>query len=66
MISGLIGALNPHLSSIASNVPSRAKRESQIKQFSCLLQNERVDQASFFAPFAKALLASISHTTVVF
>lgn len=65
MISGLVGARNAHLSSIASKVPSSAKRESQIKQFSRLLQNERVDQATYFAPFAKALLASLAHTRLV-
>jgi hypothetical protein len=65
MVSGLVGARNAHLSAIASKVPSQAKRESQIKQFSRLIQNERVDHASFFAPFARALLASLAHTTVV-
>ena len=65
LISGLVGARNPHLSSIASKVPSSAKRESQIKQFSRLLQNERVDQATYFAPFAKALLAALCQTTLV-
>ncbi len=65
MISGLVGARNSHLSSIASKVPSSAKRESQIKQFSRLLQNERVDQATYFAPFARALLSSLAHTTLV-
>lgn len=65
MISGLVGARNAHLSSIASKVPSPAKRESQIKQFSRLLKNERVDQATYFAPFARALLAGLAHTTLV-
>jgi hypothetical protein len=65
LVSGLVGARNSHLSSIASKVPSSAKRESQIKQFSRLLQNERVEQATFLAPFAKALLASLTHTTLV-
>lgn len=62
---GLVGARNAHLSSIASKVPSQAKRESQIKQFSRLLQNERVEQATFLAPFARAVLAALSHTTLV-
>jgi hypothetical protein len=65
MISGLVGARNAHLSSIAGKVPSTAKRESQIKQFSRLVQNERVDQATYFAPFARALLNSLAHTTLV-
>lgn len=37
-ISGLVGARNAHLSSLASKVSSSAKRESQIKQFSRFLQ----------------------------
>lgn len=43
MISGLVGARNAHLSSIASKVPSSAKRESQIKQFSRLLQTKSLN-----------------------
>lgn len=65
LVSGLVGGRNAHLSTIASKVPTRVKRESQIKQFSRFLQNEKVDQATFYAPFARALLASLCNAPLV-
>lgn len=67
LISGLVGARNSHLSSIESLTPVRGqvKRESQIKQFSRLLANDKFNQPTFFAPFVRPLLASLAHMPLV-
>lgn len=67
LVCGLVGARNSHLSSIESLTPVRGqvKRESQIKQVSRLLDNEKFSQQAFFAPFVGPLLAALSPTPLV-
>jgi hypothetical protein len=65
MISGLVGSRNAHLSSIAAKVPGKAKQESRIKRFARFVGNERIDQAQYYAPFARALLASLAGRPLV-
>jgi hypothetical protein len=65
MVSGLVGAKNAHLSSMADKAPDNAKRESRIKRFSRFLDNEKINHATFFAPFARALLVNLSNRPLV-
>jgi hypothetical protein len=65
MVSGLVGAKNSHLSSMADKVPDNAKRESRIKRFARFVDNEHINHATFFAPFARTLLLNLSHRPLV-
>lgn len=60
LISGMVGSRSSQLPAIASKVPGSAKRESRIKQYARWVQNEQVQAALFFLPFAQALLAHLS------
>jgi len=60
MINGVVGSRHVHLPKLADKFPSRADRESRIKRFARWLQNADVTQASYFAPFAEALLVGLA------
>jgi hypothetical protein len=65
LISGIVGSRHTSLPNIAAKVPDGTKRESRIKRLSRLLNNDKLDQKVVFAPFAKRLLASLSHCRLV-
>jgi hypothetical protein len=56
LITGIVQSKNCQLPAIARKVPVPAKAESRIKQFSRWIQNERIDQASYYLPFIQELL----------
>lgn len=60
MINGIVGSRHVHLPKLADKFPTPANRESRIKRLARWLQNAEVTQASYFAPFAEALLAGLA------
>lgn len=65
LIGGIVGARPTALPNAAAKIADGTKRESRIKRFARLLQNDTFDHHSVFLPFAKALLSSLAHTTLV-
>lgn len=70
MISGIVGSKSTNLPAIAGKVPvgarnEGAKAESRVRRFERWLRNEAVASETFFLPFAKALLMSLSHAPLV-
>ncbi|MDP6599483.1 MAG: hypothetical protein QGI86_27045 [Candidatus Poribacteria bacterium] len=48
----------PH---IAAKVPAGAWARSQVKRFSCWLNNKRIDLETYFLPSATCLLESLAY-----
>ena len=65
MINGIVGSRHVNLPKMADKFPSKANRESRIKRFARWLQNETINQHSYFAPFAQALLATLASQPLV-
>jgi hypothetical protein len=65
MINGIVGSRHVHLPKMADKFPSKADRESRIKRFARWLQNTTITQQSYFAPFAKALLATLASQPLI-
>jgi hypothetical protein len=65
MINGIVGSRHTHLPRVADKFPASAHRESRIKRLARWLQNEQVTHASYFAPFAQALLAGLGSRPLV-
>lgn len=66
LISGIVGAQHTHLDKVAAKVPLQAKLSSRTKRFVRWLANDTISPAIFFLPFAKALIRSLAHRTLVF
>jgi len=65
-----VGSKSSNLPAIADKVPGgprgrRTKPDSRVKRFERWLRNEAVESETFFLPFAKALLLSLSHVPLV-
>ena len=65
IISGIIGSRSTNLPLIAGKTPDNCKVESRAKRFSRWINNERIDCALYFIPFAQALLDGLSKQTLV-
>ena len=65
LISGIISSRRTNLPAVAGKVPGRAKLESRVKQFARWVANEHIGAELYFLPFAKALLANLSHRQLV-
>jgi hypothetical protein len=62
LICGIVGARHTHLPKIADAAPGYSrKRESRITRFRRWLRNPAVTYATYFLPFAQALLAALAH-----
>jgi hypothetical protein len=59
LISGIVGSRKVHLPAIASKVPGQTQRESKVKKFSRWLENEHVDDQTYFLPYARVMLQSL-------
>lgn len=66
IISGIVASKRVHLPAIAGKVPTMTKVESRVKRFSRWIDNERIDYESYYLPYAKQILANLSHKTLVF
>jgi len=60
MISGIVQAKSCQLPTIARKVPLPAKADSRAKQFSRWVQNEHIDQTSYYLPFVQELLSYLA------
>ena len=65
LISGIVGSKSTSLPAVAAKVPDRSKRESRVKRFSRWANNERIDMAVYFLPYADALLDSLGSRTLL-
>lgn len=65
LINGIVGSRHVHLPKLASKSPQSVNRESRIKRLTRWLQNKQVTHASYFAPFAEALLAELATQPLV-
>ena len=65
LISGIVGSKSSQLPSIATQIPDGAKPESRAKRFSRWLNNERIEEAVYFLPYADILLSHLALETVV-
>ena len=62
LICGIVGARHTQLPKIADAAPGfQAKRQSRITRFRRWLANPEVTYATYFLPFAQALLAALAH-----
>jgi hypothetical protein len=60
LICGIIGAGHTQLPEIASHSPENTKLESRVTKFKRWLLNEKISQAVYWQPFAKALVAKLA------
>ncbi|MCW5850150.1 MAG: hypothetical protein KIT87_08705 [Anaerolineae bacterium] len=66
LICGLVGARHSHLAKLADHAPSQgAKRESRIERFERWLRQPKASQATYFMPFAHAVLAALASQPLV-
>ena len=66
LICGLVGAQHSQLPKLADHAPGhRAKRESRIERFERWLRQPKVSQATYFMPFARALLTALAAQPLV-
>jgi len=65
LISGIVGSKSTNLPHIASKVPDGTEPESRVKRFSRWINNDRSECATYFMPFAEALLSSLANQTLV-
>src|SRR6187402_1746498 len=65
LISGIVGAQHTHLDKVAAKVPLQAKPASRTKRFVRYLANDTISPALYFLPFAKPLLRSLAHRTLI-
>ncbi len=56
-ISGIVGSKSSQLPSIATKIPDGAKPESRVKRCTRWLQNEGIEEAVYFLPYAEILLS---------
>ena len=59
LVSGIVSSKRSHLSKIAAQVPDHSLAESRVKRFSRWVDNDRIELATYFLPFATPLLASL-------
>lgn len=70
LVSGIVGSKSSNLPAVAAKVPGgprgkRTKVDSRVKRFERWLRNKGVEAETFFLPFAKTLLSSLSHLPLV-
>lgn len=65
LINGIVGSGQSQLPAIANKMPGVIQRESQITRLRRWLKNERITPATYFAPFAQALLAGLATEPLV-
>src|SRR5215217_1797495 len=66
LISGIVGSQHTHLDKVAAKVPLQAKPASRTKRFVRYLANDTISPAIYYLPFAKALIRSLAHRSLVF
>lgn len=59
LMGGLIGSRKAHLSAIASKTPDACKRESRIKRYERFIRKDKIEQATYYLPYAQLLLQSL-------
>ena len=59
LVSGIVGSRRCSLGAIASKSPDTNQRESRIKRFTRWLQNERIEQKTYFLPYVQAFLSGL-------
>jgi len=66
LICGIVGAQHTQLPKLVSTAPSQgAKPASRLKRFTRWVENDRMTYATFFLPFAQAVLAALADQPVV-
>ena len=65
LISGIVSSQSTNLPRIAGRIPDGQQAESRVKRFARWVNNEAVDHAIYFTPFAMALLDSLADRTLV-
>jgi hypothetical protein len=65
MINGIVGSKSCQLSKIAGKTPLGVKPESVAKRIKRFIDNDSIEQAVFFLPYAQALLFSLGLTEIV-
>ncbi len=60
LISGIVASKSTNLPHIASRVPDSTEPDSRVKRFSRWVANDHINIETYFLPYAKALLASLS------
>jgi hypothetical protein len=61
MMSGIVQSQACHLEKIARKVPEATQVESRIKRFTRFNQNEHIDADTYYMPFLRPLIASLSN-----
>jgi hypothetical protein len=62
LICGIVGSQKTNLPQVASKAPANGVlRESLIKRFSRLINNDKIDQTLYFLPYTQALISCLSH-----
>jgi Transposase DDE domain len=60
LISGIVASRSSQLPAIATQVPDGNKAESRVKRYTRWVRNEAIDEALYFFPYAKTLLACLA------
>lgn len=66
LVAGIVQGRSSQLPTIARKVPVPAKPESRVKQYSRWIQNEQIDQNSYYLPYIEALLNLANTQKLVF
>jgi hypothetical protein len=66
LITGIVQGKSCQFPTIARKVPTMAKPESRVKQYSRWTQNEQIDQSAYYLPYIEALLNSASTQKLAF
>jgi len=61
MITGIVQSKRCHLEVMASKSPGEGKVSSRAKRFTRCIKNERIEAETYFVPFIKELILSLSH-----
>ena len=64
-MSGIVGSQKSQLPAIANKMTDGTQRQNRIMRLSRWLKNKEVTAETYFAPFAQALLMSLSHVPIV-
>jgi hypothetical protein len=60
MVTGIVQSKQCHLEAMARKAADGAKVESRVKRYSRSLQNEQVDEATYYLPYIEAVLAGLA------
>src|SRR5262249_21388281 len=65
LVSGIVGSKRCHLPAIASKAPDGRHLQSRVMRFRRWLQNERIDQTTYYLPYITGFLRHLPEVPLV-